>query len=126
MSIALLAGLLLISLTAAFSYLKRQERLAQRYHLLCEVLKPGMSKDEVLNILDQVGDFLVLGTEEPGPHIELHVVFTDSIGKDVYGAFDLSFKDYKYVSAYVRGFENSNVICDFHTQIRSTTATYSP
>ncbi len=46
--IAIFLGLLIILLTVGGLYLKHQSFLARRHHLLCEVLKPGMSKDEVL------------------------------------------------------------------------------
>jgi hypothetical protein len=124
--IALLVGLLVVLLAIADLFLKRQEHLAQRYHLLCAVLKPGMSKDEVLNVLKQAGEFTAVGTESPGPVIELHIVFTDPEGKDLYGAFDLGFSDYKYVSAYISGFEYSDVICDFYRPTKSVTETPKP
>jgi len=117
---------LAISLAVTYLYVKREERLAQRYHLLCEVLKPGMSKDEVLNVLQQAGEFTAIGTESPGPVIELHIVFTDPKGKQLYGAFDLGFSDYKYVSAYIKGFESSDVICDFYQLTKSVTEAPKP
>ena len=126
-SMILLLGLLVIVLRVTSSYLKRQERLAQRYHLLCEVLKPGMSRDEVLAILEQVGDFVVQGTEQPGPHIRFHIVFTDPVDKDTYGAFDLGFKDYQYVAAYISYFDRTDPICDFHDyKIKPITPTTIP
>lgn len=100
--------------------------LNARHHLLCEVLKPGMSKDEVLNTLKQAGEFTVIGAESPGPVIELHIAFTEPIGKDMYGAFDLGFSDYKYVSAYIRGFEYSDVICDFYQPAQLVTEIPKP
>ena len=33
--------------------------LNARHHLLCEVLKPGMSEDEVISVLNQVGEFTI-------------------------------------------------------------------
>jgi hypothetical protein len=111
--IAVLVWLLAISLVGAYIYVKRQERSAQRYHLLCEVLKPGMTKDEVLNALKQAGEFTVIG-DEPGSVIALHVVFIDPKGRELYGSFDLGFSDYKYVSAYRLNFESVESICDFH------------
>jgi len=115
-----------ISIATTYLYTKRRERLIQRYHLLCEVLKPNMSKDEVLHVLSQAGEFTAIGAESPGPVIELHIVFTDPIGKELYGAFDLGCSDYKYVAAYIRGFESSDVICDFYHQIKTATSTSNP
>lgn len=111
--IGLLATFLVIIFSMVFIYMKRQEHLSHQYHLLCEVLQPGMSKDEVLSVLRQNGEFTVIGADSSGPVIELHIVFTDPKGKELYGAFDLGFSDYKYVAAYTRGFESSNVICHF-------------
>ena len=118
----------MITLSVMSSYLKRQERIAQRYHLLCEVLKPGMSREEVLAVLDQAGDFVVnSGMDEPGPHITLHIVFTDLHGRETYGAFELGFKDYQYIAAYIRGFDRTDHICDFHAyQIKPITPTVGP
>lgn len=95
--------------------------LNARHHLLCEVLKPGMSKDEVISVLDQAGEFWMRDTDSPSPNIELHISFTDPIGNFLYGAFDLGFSDYKYDRAYVIGFERESieVICDFSPPTRS-------
>jgi len=93
--------------------LKRQELVAARQHLLCEVLKPGMSKDDVLNVLKQVGEFKSNEANWPGGLIELGINFTDPKGRDLYGRFVLGFSDYKYASAYEQVFDISETICDF-------------
>ncbi len=111
--IALLIGLLMIVIAVTYFYLNHQEFLAQRHHLLCEILKPGMSKDEVLKILKDAGDFTVSGAESQSPNAEWYVVFTDPNGRDIYGAFNLGFSDNKYESAYIRGMDYWNIICDF-------------
>jgi len=104
----------LVFLLTAIYFLTYQVILAQRYYLLCEELKPGMSKDEVLSTLDQAGNYTINQAEWPGGNIELGINFTDLKGSIMYGAFELGFTDYKYNRAYIRhGSDNSAEICDF-------------
>jgi hypothetical protein len=130
--IALSLGLVLVFLAAAYfyasyvNYVKYQERFAQRHHLLCEILKPGMSKGEVLNILEQAGEFSAIGAESTWPNHEMHIAFTDPTGRELYGAFELSFFDYKYNGAYIRGFDNYDAICDFSQAVTPAAATPKP
>ena len=121
--VLLLIALLLVSLRVTYSYQKRQERLAQRYHLLCEVLKPGMPKEEVFAVLRQEGEFVVQGIDMPGPIFDLHIVFTDPHGRETYGAFELGFSNYQYVVAFTRNFDVAETICAFGDQIKSATPT---
>jgi hypothetical protein len=94
--------------------LKHQKLAAARHHLLCEVLKPGMSEDEVFGILHQTGDFTVSSGMDKSPDAQLHIVFLNPKERDLYGgAFDLRFSDYKYVQAYISGFDYFEDICDF-------------
>lgn len=118
--IATLLGFLVISAVATDLYLKHQAALEARHHLLCEVLKPGMSENEVLSILKHAGTFKVNRADWLGGYIELGINFTDPKGRDLYGAFDLGFYDYKYDRAYIEGFEreNTEVICDFSQVIK--------
>ena len=122
----LLAGFLIVSLAFTYLYLKRQEYLAERYHLLCEVLKPGMSEDEVIGILHQAGNFTFNRADWDGGIIELGINFTDPRGKKLYGAFEIGFSNYEYQAAYIRGFESIDVICDFHNQINVPTSESHP
>jgi hypothetical protein len=125
--IMLFAGLLVVSLAITYLYVKRQERLAQRYHLLCEVLEPGMSEDEVLGVLKQAGDFTMSRGEWSGGLIELGINFTDIKGRELYGMFDLFFIDCKYMRAYLRnGSDNLDIICDFYQPTQSATETPKP
>ena len=55
--ITLILGCLVISGTGFYFYLKTQNQIAQRHHLVCEVLKPGMSKEEVKTIINRVGSY---------------------------------------------------------------------
>lgn len=119
--IALSLALLVTFIAMGYSFTKQRQRLTMhyqaRYHLLCEVLRPGMSKDQVLSTLKQVGEFTVIGRETTGPLFEFRIVFTDPKDKELYGAFDLAFSDYKYIGAYVRKFDSSDVICAFYPSI---------
>jgi hypothetical protein len=110
---------LIVFLATAYSDIKHKEHLAARHHLLCEVLKPGMSEDEVLGILNQYGEFTMSRADwVGGATIELGINFTDPKGKDLYGGFDLGFFDYKYAQAYIRNFDYFEVICDFSQAIK--------
>ena len=111
--------LLIIMLTITYLYLyvqrlesQRQKRLEQRYHLLCEVLQPGMSKNEVLEKLKEIGEIAVAGEKEE-PSTPLHIVFTSPEKKEIYGGFDLDFAGDKYIRASVLGFDSLEIICDF-------------
>ncbi len=119
-------GLLIVVSLAAYSYLKHQEFLAQRYHLLCEVLKPGMSQDEVLQTLHRAGDF-TFNHAEWTELAELGISFTDPKAKETYGAFDLLFINDKYTRAYRRlTSDSSELICDFYQLVKPSIETPIP
>lgn len=93
---------------------KHQQMVAARHHLLCEVLKPGMSMDDVFKILHQAGDYTVSSGIDKSPDAQLHIVFLNPRERDLYGgSFELGFYDYKYHSAYIRGFDWYETICNF-------------
>ena len=117
-----LIAVIFVLVTVTWSYIEKQRHLAARHHLLCEVLQPGMSKDMVLDILKQVGDIRDLGYEYLGPTYEMEIYFADEKTRETYGVFQVGFTDYKYDSAYVRGFDTYDVICEFAT----STATSDP
>ena len=123
--IALSIGLLLVLLVGTLSYVKYQEHRAARYHLLCEVLKPGMTEREVLGILYQAGKFTLRRSDWMGGDVELGISFIDPKGKELYGIFDLRFFGGQYAQAYIESFEqeNTNIICDFAQVIKSPIAT---
>jgi hypothetical protein len=119
--------LLLISVAALYFYLKKERQLAQRHHLVCEVLKPGMSKDEVLNTLRQVGYFTTSEGDWGNGNFVVGVNFTDQKIHEQYGNFEVAFENYKYFRAVVPfGSDNPEIICDFYNLLESTTATPSP
>ena len=125
--LAIIVALLIILLAATYLRAEKQERLAARYHLLCEVLKPGMSEDQVLDVLYQQGEFTFnRGDWGQGSIVELGINFTDPKGKSLYSAFDLRFYNNRYDAAFIRGFESIDVICDFHNQINIPTAVSNP
>ena len=123
--IVLSLGLLMILLATTYFYLRYQERLAQRHHLLCEVLKPGMSKDEVISLLNQAGNFTIRQAEWSSGDFALDIIFTDLNVKQRYGGFfSVVFFDYKYARAVVsHGSDNPEYICDFYQATQSVTET---
>ena len=120
--------ILAICIFLALFGLRYAIHLNARHHLLCEVLEPGMSKDEVLSVLNQAGEFWMRDSDSPSPNMDLHISFTDFKGNVLYGAFDLLFIDYKYVQAYIIGFERESgtLICDFYQPKQPITATPPP
>lgn len=125
-TIALSLVILSIVLTVAYLHLKRQEHLAARNHLLCEVLKPGMSVDEVLETLKQAGEFTMSRGEPSTGLLILGVNFTDPQGRELYGGFTINFFDRKYRQAYIRNFDYFEDICLFPWSGPSATATSKP
>ena len=125
--IVIFLGCLAISLPAIYLYLKHEIMLKQRHHLLCEILKPGMSMEEVVGVLHQAGEFTMSKAEWLGGNVELGINFTDSKGQKLYGAFDLRFSDNKYTEAYIRyGSDNFEDICDLYQSAGTLIATPKP
>ena len=127
--IAIRTALLIILLTSGYLFVRYQVFLQQRYHLACEVLKAGMSKDEVISVLKQAGDFTTNEGEWPGGLIELDINFIDPQGRDLYGAFKLLFIDYKYKRAYTGsmfGEGEVDSICDFYRATQSASERSKP
>jgi len=120
--IFIVLGLLLVLFTVTCGYLylkyreyelKMAERAAARYHLLCEVLKPGMSMNEALGVLHQVGDFKMNRVKESPSSVIVGLTFTDPKIVDSYGFFDLGFYDSKYNEAYIQDLDQFEGICHF-------------
>jgi hypothetical protein len=112
-------GLVIIVLATVYVLQKHQAFLEQRHHLLCEVLKPGMSKDEVINVLRQSGDFTINpdSLTDVG-YTNLLVDTEDPHTDNQYGSFTLGFTDNKYETAFIRhgsSGEDTEVICDFYS-----------
>ena len=107
--------LLAISIVMAVLGLRYLIFLNVRHHLLCEVLKPGMSESEVLIILKQTGDFTMSRGEWGGGYIALDIHFMDATVRDRYGFFSVVFFDYKYARAVVpHASDKPEIICDFY------------
>ena len=101
--------------------------LNARHHLLCEVLKPGMSESEVLIVLKQTGDFTVSRGEWSNRDVVLSISFTDAKVKNRYGLFSVVFFDYKYARAVVsHGSDNPEIICDFYQSTQPIAETPKP
>jgi hypothetical protein len=112
--IPLILVCLVITTTGIYFYLKKQNQLVQRHHLVCEVLKPGMSKEEVINTLKQVGDFEINKSNDGNGTFALYVNFSNHRIRDQYGAFTLVFLYGKYERALEWGGESPNVICELY------------
>ena len=95
--------------------------MVQRRHLVCDVLKPGMSINEVLGILHQEGGFTLQKSKWGGGNIDLGINFMDPRGRDLYGGFDLRFIDGKYEQAYQLNPGTPALICDL-TQLTESAA----
>lgn len=107
--------LIAISVIMVFLGLRYLIFLNTRHHLLCEVLKPGMSESEVLIILRQTGDFTMSRGEWSNGDVVLSIRFTDAKVRDRYGRFSVVFFDYKYARAVVsHASDNPEIICDFY------------
>jgi hypothetical protein len=118
--ITIIIGLLIILSTVGCLYLKQQIKIAQRHHLLCEILEPGMSRDDVLNILLQEGAFTANEVDWPSAFFSLDISFTDPKLLDRYGHFSVVFIDYGYARAVIpRGSGPPEYICDFYQATRS-------
>ncbi len=122
--IAFLLVFLTILFAGVYLHLKRQEHLVARHHLLCEVLKPGMSFDEVLGILYQAGEFTTNRKSLWDGNDEVRINFIDAKGRDLYGGFDLLFFDYKYGQAAIHGFDYFQDICHIPQWTPSVTEEY--
>ena len=115
----------LIVLIPAVYFYKHQQFLTRRHHLLCEVLKAGMSKSEVLIVLQQVGDFKVDEYEDlQSGFFALDITYTDPKVLENYGYFSLLFIDYKYERAVVPfGSGPPEYICEFYQPTGSIAVT---
>ena len=101
--------------------------LNARHHLLCEVLKPGMSESEVVIVLKQIGDFTVSRGEWSNGDVVLSINFTDAKVRNRYGLFSVVFFDNKYARAVVsHGSDNPEIICDFYQSTQSIVETPKP
>jgi hypothetical protein len=109
----LLAGFILLVSIVIILNLNNKKQWPARYHLICEVLQPGMSKEEVLDYLSRAGKFTTRETEWGVDGIEVLIDYMDPNGKDLYGYFNLLFINNKYYSAYISAFDSHKSICEF-------------
>ena len=93
------------------SQARRAERINRLRMLLCEEIKLGMSKDQVINILEQKGKIRINGNYDE-PNLNLGIVYVDSPLNEYYGSFDIVISDYKYVGSYISYFDDDyDTIC---------------
>jgi hypothetical protein len=86
-----------------------------------------MSEDEVISVLNQVGEFTMSRGEWGGGSIDLGINFTNANVRNKYGFFSIVFFDYKYARAVVsHGSNNPEYICDFYKPSKSSTMTPKP
>ena len=109
--------LLLASASLYREYSANQARLAERLDrlqlLLCEEIKLGMTKEQVIIILEEKGEMSINGNYE-GPNLNLDFVYLDQTLNEYYGRFYIIISDYKYVSSLMPvGFEKHEIICSF-------------
>jgi hypothetical protein len=117
---ALLIAFLTLSFTAVYFYIGHKAFLAQRHHLLCEVLRAGMSKNEVVNVLRQVGDFRIDEIENTSNSFALAIIFTNPDIQKRNGYFLVVFINGKYARAVVpHGSDNPEYVCDFSNAVGS-------
>lgn len=89
----------------------RSERIARLKLLLCEDAKLGMTKEQVIGILEQKGKLQINGNYDE-PTLGLDIVYTDPFLNEYYGRFYVVIDDYKYVSSSIStGFESYQTIC---------------
>jgi hypothetical protein len=112
-SVILLGIMIILSVVIIVSMNNTQKQWPERYHLLCEVLRPGMSKEEVLSLLSQVGEYRTRETESGVNGIEISIIYTDPNGEDLYGNFNLLFINNEYYSAFIRSFDANESICEY-------------
>lgn len=96
------------------SKVERSERMDRLRILLCEEIKLGMIKDQVISILEQKGEIRINGNYD-GPDLNLDFVYTDPALNKYYGRFNMVISNYKYISSSMPiGFEEYEMICSLH------------
>src|SRR5688572_24644616 len=70
------------------------EQKANLRTLLCEEIKLGMIKEQVLSILEQKGQMSISASNNNMPDSSLDIVYFDPILNEKYGRFKLIFRDY--------------------------------
>src|SRR5690606_22324588 len=114
--ISLLIGCLLILLcfviTMGFSYasslyrersayqIAHTERVNRLRILLCEEIQLGMTKEQVISILEQKGEIRVNGNYDE-PNLNLGFIYMDPALQEYYGPFDIVIDNNKYVSSSI-------------------------
>jgi hypothetical protein len=96
------------SSTAQASWEKRTGNL---HALLCEEIKLGMTKEQVISILEQKGELQISGNYDE-PNLNLGFIYVDPMLQEYYGSFDIVIDDNRYVSSSIStGFESYTIIC---------------
>jgi hypothetical protein len=114
---------LLVISVIAFYYQNHNRLMNERHHLLCEILKPGMSKDEVLHELEQEGNITVIDGNWSEKFVGvIDISFIDSQNRNLRFSSQLVFRDNEYEGAYrlIRS-DNVEPICNFYQPTQSIT-----
>jgi hypothetical protein len=125
----LLVGLLIYSMMQPGPYMSiLQGQLTPDYRLLCDVLRPGMSEEEVLTTLKSIGDFTINRGTWGDRMIQIGINYSDPEAQAKYGFFYLLFIDNGYVRAGKTELVGSSgekiIICDFQPTVSLTIPTY--
>ncbi len=89
----------------------------RQYDLLCNKIHLGMMKDDVLQVLKQVGDYSPVDDK----YDVIRIVFLNDNLRNMYASFELEFKNDIYIASYVRGFDWVDNICDIYTANNTVT-----
>jgi len=88
-----------------------EKRLGNLHTLLCEEIKLGMTKEQVVSILEKKGKLKMDGFFNQ-PSFDLHVNYTDPALSELYGNFTIVISNDTYVESFVNsGFETYEIIC---------------
>jgi hypothetical protein len=88
-----------------------EKRIGNLHALLCEEIKLGMTKEQVVSILEKKGKLEMDGFFNQ-PSFDLHVNYTDPTLFELYGNFTIVISNNMYVESFVNsGFESYQTIC---------------
>lgn len=94
------------------AYQVKQAELVNRLHiLLCEEIQLGMTKEQVISILEQKGEIRIHGNYDE-PNLNLGFIYMDPTLQEYYGRFNMIIRDNKYFNSSIdTGFESYEIIC---------------
>jgi hypothetical protein len=86
-----------------YTYQASQRAAGFRFHVFCELIMPGMDREEVSEILSQYGNFWETESSFQGDLSVVGIVFTDPMVDQQFGGKEvvLVFKNGKYLKATI-------------------------